>query len=160
MFNLARGRRDHTFLDPFCGVGGVLIEAGLMGCHVIGIDVKEGMIRNCKKNLRHFQLEGDLIISDAEKLPFKSTRAIDCIATDPPYGTSASTLKRETARMVSSFLSESLDILKRKSYICIAAPMRIQVSSLGENAGYKIIEKHRLYVHRSLTREIVVFQKI
>jgi len=43
--------------------------------------------------------------------------------------------------------------------ICIASPKTLQVAQLGTALGLKHIESHFAYVHRSLTREIAVFQK-
>lgn len=43
--------------------------------------------------------------------------------------------------------------------ICIASPKTLRVSKLGTTLGYKHVESHFAYVHRTLTREIAVFQK-
>jgi tRNA G10 N-methylase Trm11 len=60
---------------------------------------------------------------------------------------------------------------KDREVICIALP--IQVNGLGEvdhmakdlaryieGLGYKTIESHLVYIHSSLTREIMVYEKI
>ena len=43
MVNLSRVNSGDLVLDPFCGTGGILIEAGLIGCKVAGSDV------NCQR---------------------------------------------------------------------------------------------------------------
>ena len=45
MVNLAQPKRGDLLLDPFCGTGGMLVEAGLIGCRVIGFDAKPHMLR-------------------------------------------------------------------------------------------------------------------
>ena len=44
LVNISAIKRDETLLDPFCGTGGILIEAGLIGAKVIGSDIEEKMI--------------------------------------------------------------------------------------------------------------------
>ncbi len=36
LVNLSEAKDGETFLDPFCGVGGIAIEASLLGCNVVG----------------------------------------------------------------------------------------------------------------------------
>jgi hypothetical protein len=43
--------------------------------------------------------------------------------------------------------------------ICIAPPKTIQIAKLGKALGYKHMESHFAYVHRTLTREVAVFEK-
>ena len=39
-----------TFIDPFCGAGGILIEGAKMGLEVLGTDISEEMIERSEKN--------------------------------------------------------------------------------------------------------------
>jgi len=45
-----------TIVDPFCGTGGILIEAGLMDFRVIGYDIDDLMLKFADKNLKHFKV--------------------------------------------------------------------------------------------------------
>ena len=157
MVNLAQPKRGDLVLDPFCGTGGMLVEAGLIGCRVVGFDAKPHMLRGGLKNLKHYgiNLEG-VVIADARYPPVKK---VDCIATDPPYGRSASTLGTKTRLIVEDFLSAVGDKLPRGAKICMASPKTITIGDTGEGAGFKHLESHFVYVHRSLTREVVVFEK-
>ncbi|WP_455364332.1 THUMP domain-containing protein [[Eubacterium] cellulosolvens] len=157
MVNLSRVRADEVMFDPFCGVGGILIEAGLIGCRLVGSDVKHQMCIGALKNLRHYQLNPLAIIqSDSITIPLNS---VDTVVTDPPYGTSASTLNRPIRTILDNFLQECYSILTRNRFLCIAAPKTAGIKDLGLDCKFKFIESHCLYIHRSLTREIVVFQK-
>lgn len=157
MVNLAQPKRGDLLLDPFCGTGGMLVEAGMIGCRVVGFDAKPHMLRGGLQNLKHFgtELEG-LAIADARYPPV--TR-VDCIATDPPYGRSASTLGTKTRLIVEDFLSAICDVLPRGAKICMASPETIKIGETAEAAGFKHLESHFVYVHGSLTREIVVFER-
>ena len=168
MVNLAHGKAEALVLDPFCGTGTSLIEASYIGCRAVGVDAQRRMVLGTRKNLRFFNIAAEgLILADSRKIPlFK----VDCVVTDPPYGRSSSTLKSTTKQLVQDVLASSLALLGAGQRICIALP--IQVNGLGQvdhmakdldgfvkNLGFKTIESHLVYIHRSLTREIMVYEK-
>jgi len=157
MVNLAQPNKGNLVLDPFCGAAGMLVEAGLIGCRVLGFDAKPHMLRGGLKNLQYYgiNLEG-VAIADARYPPVAK---VDCIVTDPPYGRSASTLGTSTRLIVEDFLSAVRDKIPRGRRICMASPKTIRIADIGEKVGFKHLESHFVYVHRSLTREIVVFER-
>ena len=57
MVNLARARPGEKFADPFCGVGGILIEAAVIGCDVLGVDASTRMLRGARTDLNYFKLD-------------------------------------------------------------------------------------------------------
>ena len=157
MVNLAQPRMGDLVLDPFCGAAGILVEAGLIGCRVLGFDAKPHMLRGGRKNLFYYGIKPEgVAVADARYLPVAK---VYCIVTDPPYGRSASTLGTSTRLIVEDFLSAVGDKIPRGRRICMASPKTIRIVDIGEKAGFKHIESHFVYVHRSLTREIVVFER-
>jgi tRNA (guanine10-N2)-dimethyltransferase len=157
MVNLAQPRKDELVLDPFCGTGGILVEAGLIGCRVLGFDAKPHMLRGGLKNILHYGIKPEGVVTADARYP--PVAGVDCIVTDPPYGRSASTLGTSTRLIVEDFLSAVGDKISRGRRICMASPKTVRIEDAGEEAGFKHIESHFVYVHRSLTREIVVFEK-
>ncbi|MGQ9719857.1 MAG: THUMP domain-containing protein [Candidatus Jordarchaeum sp.] len=156
MVNLSRARPKRIFYDPFCGAGGILIEAGLMGCKIIGSDIDIKMVKGVEKNLKHFKLKDwNIIMSDAKNLPINR---VDSIATDPPYGGSASTKGTATEKLISAFIEEIASISGSIGNVCIGAPLTIDFSEKIKDTGLRIIEKHLIYVHKSLTRQIIVLR--
>jgi len=154
LVNLSGVRDGETFLDPFCGVGGIAIEASLLGCEVVGVDAFSRMVRSARRNLAHFGLRSyGLLRADARNLPL---REVDAIATDPPYGTGASTLKSTTRDILLSFLPQAKMILSTGGKIVFASPLGTGGVDLAESQGFKVVGRHEVYVHRSLTREILV----
>lgn len=84
MVNLSGVREGETLLDPFCGAGGILIEGGLVGAQVAGIEVKRELLSGCKQNLQHFHIqEYALHHGDMRHVPFPEA---DVVVTDFPYG--------------------------------------------------------------------------
>ncbi|MCW3975164.1 MAG: THUMP domain-containing protein [Candidatus Bathyarchaeota archaeon] len=157
MVNLARAKKGRLFLDPFCGIGGILIEAGLMGCDIIGCDRDLRMVKGTIQNLKHYNLDhGGVISADARKNPFIP---IKNIATDPPYGKNSSSLGTELESLFRDALSSAFDSLIPTGVISVSSPKGAKLKEYGEETGLKLKETHDLYVHRSLTREILVFER-
>jgi tRNA (guanine10-N2)-dimethyltransferase len=158
MVNLARPKAGDLVLDPFCGTGTTLIEASLIGCRTLGLDIQRRMARGTCRNLAHFNVgpEG-VVVGDVRNLPITK---VDCVVTDPPYGISSSTLKRTTSQIVEELLTSVYDCLGKGERVCFAAPKSLKISVVGEVLGYKHLESHFAYVHRSLTREVVVLEKV
>jgi len=157
MVNLAQPNKGDLVLDPFCGAAGMLVEAGLIRCRVLGFDAKPHMLRGGRKNLQYYGIKPEgVVIADARYPPVAKA---DCIVTDPPYGRSASTLGTSTRLIVEDFLSAVGDKIPRGRRVCMASPKTIRIADIGEKAGFKHVESHFVYVHRSLTREIVVFKR-
>jgi tRNA (guanine10-N2)-dimethyltransferase len=154
MVNLSHAREGGVFLDPFCGVGGILIEACLVGSLAVGVDALAKMLRGARRNLAHFGSSPlGLIRGDARKLPIGR---VDAIATDPPYGTGASTLRSTTRKILEHFLPQARNVLRLGSRLVAASPVGTLVPDLAEENGFRILDRHQAYVHRSLTREILV----
>lgn len=154
MVNLSRTTPGSLFLDPFCGVGGILIEAAVIGCNVVGIDANLRMLRGARRNLRHFNLEAlGYVTADARTSP---TVGVDAIATDPPYGRGSSTMGVRMSTLIKEFLSEAPSLLKKDGHLCIAMPAEVDVESYAHDVGLTIKEQHLVRVHRSLTRRFAV----
>jgi tRNA (guanine10-N2)-dimethyltransferase len=165
--NLSGVKANELFLDPFCGTGGILIEASMIGARIIGADVQDKMVKGAKENLKFFGLSGDLILSDATKMPLKDN-SVDAIATDMPYGRSSlvsrsgthSTKSRSLflEQLYHDALDETHRVLKsgRKAVIVSNSP---SFQYLSRNHGFHLLEEHAYRVHKSLNRYITVLEK-
>ncbi len=157
LVNLSRIKEGEIFLDPFCGSGGIMIEAGLIGCYVVGGDILSYMVRGARENLKFFGLDpGSIVLHDARALPFKNVHGI---ATDPPYGRSATTKGTPLPKLLKIFLNEAYEALRSRRYLVIVSPLGIRVEEYALSTGFKVYEEHRIRVHRSLTRRILVLRK-
>jgi tRNA (guanine10-N2)-dimethyltransferase len=157
MVNLAQPKVGELVVDPFCGTASMLIEAGLIGCRVLGFDVKRRMVKGSLQNLLCYGVKPEgVAVADARHLP--AVKA-DCIVTDPPYGRSATTLGWSIQQIMRDFLLTVEDRLSRGRRMCTASPKSIDVGKMGKELGFKHVESHLVPVHRSLTREIVVFER-
>ena len=158
MVNLAEPKVGELVFDPFCGTGSMLIEAALIGCRVLGFDIQRRMAKGTFQNLSFFNIETEgILVADARDIPVTK---VDCVVTDPPYGRAATTVKRPTKQIVKEVLTSAYEMLDTGQRVCMAAPKTLNIGSLGSTLGYKHLESHFVYVHRSLTREITVFEKV
>ncbi len=157
MVNLAGPKDGDLLLDPFCGTGSFLIEAGLLHCRVLGFDASKRMVKGSLRNLRFFNIDHEgLAVADAKNLPLVK---VDCVVTDPPYGRSASTMGYTTKQIIEDFLAVSSDVIAKRKRICIASPKTVNIGETAETVGLKTLQSHFVRVHRSLTREIAVLEK-
>ena len=168
MVNLAHANAESILLDPFCGTGTSLIEATFIGCRAVGVDAQLRMVLGTKLNLGFFGIRAEgLILGDSRKIPLTK---VDAVVTDPPYGRSSSTLKSTTKQLVREVLAASSALLSVGQRICIAMPispdssgkvtrMADEISVFVEGLGFECIQSHIVYIHATLTREIVVYRK-
>ncbi len=158
MVNLTSPRNGDLVLDPFCGTGTTLMEAALMGYETVGFDVLKKMINGSRVNLNYFgSRRFHLLLASALHFPF---RRVQRIATDPPYGHSTTTKGLETQEIISRFLKEASETMHAGDRICFAAPDVIVVTHILEPGHWQIKDMHKVYVHRSLTRQIIVLERM
>lgn len=158
MVNLAKPKPADLVFDPFCGTGSLLIEAALIGCRVLGLDLQKRMIKGTLQNFAHFNIQPEgVMVADARNAPVAK---VDCVVTDPPYGRSATTFHRSLRQVVEDAFIAVGDMLDTHRRVCISTPHTLHISRLIPELGYTHVESHFLYIHRSLTREIAVFEKV
>lgn len=151
LINLANVKEGGVITDPFCGTGGILIEAGLLGYKLVGSDVSEGMVELCKENFKFFKFKGYKVFeADATKVEIKANAVI----TDPPYGICSSLRKADKKELYRAFLDNVYKQLKKGSRVVIMFP-----NNNGLKGKFKLIAKIPHYMHHSLTRQIFVLEK-
>ena len=159
MVNLTRVKRGERLLDPFCGTGGILIEAGIMGARVIGGDLDYKMVEGTKENLTHCGItDFQIFRADARNLPL--TEAVDAVATDPPYGISASTGGEKSQDLYQQSMVSIAQIIKEDGLVCMATPHYLDISEVLEGTNFEVIEQHHIRMHKSLTRVISVLKLV
>ncbi|MBI1389698.1 MAG: methyltransferase domain-containing protein [bacterium] len=114
MLNLARTAETRTVLDPFCGSGGVLMEAALMGLTPVGIDLSEKAVNDAIANGQWLQKRFGLgnspkvILGDARTLhKLAEPLYFDACVSEPDLGPPLRRpLQAEKFRDVSNKLSD------------------------------------------------------
>ncbi|MEM2986777.1 MAG: DNA methyltransferase [Nitrososphaerota archaeon] len=159
MVNLVRRKPGSIILDPFAGTGSILIEAELMNYNAIGLELKRWICDGALKNIKHFLNDYlGIINADARYPPLR--KSIDAIVTDPPYGRSATLMGKTLEKLLKEFFNSIQEILKKGAYICFAIPSEINLENIINHMNLRIIETYDIIVHGSLTRKVIVLQKI
>jgi len=79
--------------------------------------------------------------------PPRSTHCISSAASD--------VYKRQ---ILKDFLPDAHSILSKGRRSVVASPVGTKTPDIAESSGFKVVDRHEVYVHRSLTREILVLE--
>jgi len=156
LVNLSLIKKDELMLDPFCGTGGMLIEAGLIGAKIVGSDIENKMIEGCRKTLDFYKIKNyKLFCSDIGSIK-KHVKTVDAVVTDLPYGKSTTTKGEEIKQLYERAFENISKVLEKNSRAVIGLSNKDMIS-LGEKY-FSLMDKHEFRVHRSLTRYFAVYQ--
>lgn len=145
------GIQKGSFVDPFCGIGGILVEAGLMGFSVLGYDIDPEMLKKAAINLKHYKIKNyKLRKKDATKIQ----RKIKYLATDLPYGRGTKKINKKT--LYSAFIKNLKKNLSHRAVVIF--PHYINYKTIIKQSGLKLKQEFSVYTHHTLTRKIIVLE--
>lgn len=156
--NLAGVKPKATVLDPFCGGGGILCEAAILGARVLGWDLNWRLIMGAIRNLTELPDKESSVIQADSRWPPLQAKKVDCIATDPPYGRTSSTRGAKARRLAQSFLELTPEILKDGGRLCICGSQELGIREMIQDSGFAIKYHVLVPVHSGLTREVTAAQ--
>ncbi len=149
MINLS-GLGKGKLIDPFCGAGGILIEAARLGFRITGYDIDKRAIGKAKLNLLHLGINKvHLELKDALTIDKK----YDAIITDLPFGKN-SKISIELEKLYKQFFDIALKHSKR---IIVGMPSTTSKSVI--NKKWKIVDFFELYIHKSMSKVIYVLER-
>ncbi|WP_436936392.1 methyltransferase domain-containing protein [Halovenus marina] len=153
LVNIAGARPSATVLDPMCGTGGILVEAGLVGADIVGIDVQREMVEGTRANLDD-ALDGDyeVLQGTAGALPLAGD-SVDAVVFDLPYGRQS-----KIAGDLHQLVADTLGEVRRVAPRCVIVgdrPWTRTASEMGWTAEAAFTRR----VHKSLTRYILVLRR-
>lgn len=157
LVNLSKVKKGETLLDPFCGTGGILLEAGLIDAYPIGADIEKKMIDGCKKTLKYYDVKDfRLFQSDVGNIG-NHIKKMDAVVTDLPYG-KATTTKGESLTSLYNRAFKNINKVLKKGKTAVIGVSNKDALKIGES--YLSLEEiHPLRVHNSLTRFFAVYKK-
>jgi tRNA (guanine10-N2)-dimethyltransferase len=149
LINVTCSQAGDLVLDPFCGTGGILIEAEMLGMQALGCDFDPTMVHGSLRNVT----EADLVIADATHLPVRNL-SMDAVVTDFPYGQSVCIKKTDT---MDNLYADALDEIRRvlKTGHRAVIVTHKDISDIAEQ-HMTILQRHEQRVHKSLTRRVLV----
>lgn len=140
LVNLTEVPVGGKILDPFCGTGGILIEAGLCGIKSFGADVQEEMVEGARENMEEY----GVLNHDIRHLPIDGAaeefeEKFDAVVADLPYGKASKT----EGDPVQKFLELAPKLTDRRV---------VFMYNEAEVGDYEA--DFEIYVHKNLTRYI------
>jgi len=155
LVNLSCIKKGEILLDPFCGTGGILLEAGILGVNVVGGDIKDEMVEGCKKTLEHYKIKNfNVFCSDIENIG-DFVKNVDCVVTDFPYAKSTTTKGENLKDLCLRSFDIISKIVKKRGRVVVGLH-DLNLLSIGKK--YMDIDCiYEIPVHRSLTRFFAVF---
>jgi tRNA (guanine10-N2)-dimethyltransferase len=153
LVNVAGARQRRTVLDPMCGTGGLVAEAGAVGARVVGADVQPEMVQGARENLAaELQTDYDVLQADARRLPL-SDGAVDAAVVDVPYGRQSRIAGDSLAQLVGESLAELARVAARA--VVVADQWWLEGA---QDAGWTVDTTFERRVHRSLVRHVHVLE--
>ena len=149
MVNLS-GAKKEAITDPFCGTGGILVEAGLTGNRAVGYDIDSRMLEKCRKNLEFYKIQNYRL---TRKNALEIKKRCRYIVTDLPYGQSSI---MEGKNLYRDFIRNLKRILGKRAVIGL--PHGAEYKRIFSSEGLKVIKSFSYYIHKSLTKEIFVVE--
>ncbi len=156
LVNLSRVPVGGRLADPFCGTGGIVLEASRIGLRSVGGDIRRTMAVGARSALQALHAEADFLVADAGHAPWR-TGALQGIATDPPYGRAATTRGEPALDLYDRAFAAFDEALPPDACVAITLPSDLAVD-VGEKR-FALLERHAYRVHKSLTRHFCVFVK-
>ncbi len=160
--NIAGAGPGRIVVDPMCGTGGLLLEAGLLGADVVGTDAQRKMAKGARENLGYFldvdqpsptgASRGDWHVgrADATRLSL-ATDSADAVIFDAPYGRQSKIETHRLEDLLAGALTEAHRIADRAVLVADRS-----WTSVAREAGWEIEAAFERRVHRSLTRYVLV----
>ncbi len=137
-----------TLLDPFCGGGGILIEAGLKGYKVEGIDILNEMAVGARMNLKYFGIR-NFNITKTDFLEYEPDKKFDGIVTDFPYGRN-SHISLERGLFYSKVAEHMAHLIETGSRACVVTDKKENLDYFTKFFTVDVVIPQK--VHKSLTR--------
>jgi tRNA G10 N-methylase Trm11 len=176
MINLSLVKEKEILLDPFCGIGAILIEALMQEIRVVGIDKDEEAIKGCLENLKFKRFNSErysIITGDSRKVDIGK---VDGVVTEPDLGRVLRHVPslEEANKMLRGFEGLMVSVLNnlKKSVsgrIVFTLPLiktgKTRVScnleKIAKNTGLKIVKGFPIKEYREsniVGREIIVLE--
>lgn len=156
LVNLSRTPTGERLLDPFCGTGGILLEASRMGLQGVGGDVRRSMAAGARSTLARLGTAADFVVADAGRGPWR-TDSMAGVATDPPYGRAATTRREKPLELYDRAFAMIRGVLRPGGTAAVILPSEDAVE-IGRR-HLELLERHALRVHGSLTRTFCAYVK-
>ena len=146
MLNLARLQGDELILDPFAGLGGILLECKRRGLRAFGGDV-DMVLRPGLAEVSHNRC----VMADARQLPFKDG-IFHAVITEPPFD-----IRYRQAVLDSMPELERVVQPDGKIVLLIAHDMHEGITGYMTGSGFRLVDDFTLRRHGKLISHVLLW---
>ncbi|HJQ94045.1 MAG TPA: hypothetical protein VJ874_07170, partial [Candidatus Thermoplasmatota archaeon] len=161
LLHLARAPPCSRVYDPFCGTGGMVLEAALEGYDAWGSDLDPFMVQGTLQTLADAApepLDGQAFVADIADAP-GLVGMVDAVVTDLPYGRSSGTDGEPLRGLYGRAFTAFAELLPAGGHLLVGHSDPSLLAGL-EAAGFRVVERHAEPVHKSLVRHYAVAMRI
>ena len=150
------GLKNGLVLDPFCGIGGILLEAKDMGFEIIGNDISWNDLKYMRVNFDYFFPDSNYyrILADS-RTQFLKENSVDGIVTDIPYGRASRRLGK--GGLYEDFLKCAKKYLKKEGRIVVIYANFVEFRNMALKY-FDLVDEAEHFINRSMTRHIIVLR--
>lgn len=147
--------KDGIILDPFCGIGGITLEAYDMGFDCIGNDISWNDLKYYKQNIQHFfpNIDPKRTLVDSRTCYLREG-SVQGIVTDIPYGKASRKLGLD---LYEDFLISARQMLVKGGRIVVIFANFVEFRDLAKQYFTEVVKIDQ-YINRSMTRHILVLE--
>ena len=142
--------KPQILLDPMCGAGTILIEAGYLedNLTLIGCDINPDFIKGAYENYKASALPKSnirflLYVGDVANTSRTITDDVDMIVTDPPYGIRMK--PKELKAIYNALFREAAKVLTSNGILEIITIRKTMSIKLGREYGFKLLHGRRIF---------------
>ena len=146
LVNLTGAKHNQLIVDPFCGTGGILLEAILAGFRAEGSDIDTRMLDKARQNLRNTSVT--VTQQDALNRTYD-----DFIASEFPFGQSTRVTMQPEELYLEFFRRLATSRYRRAALLL---PDWARAHLIAKKAGLNVKVNETVYVHKSLSKQILV----
>ena len=152
--NLLQLQENETLLDPFCGIGGILLEGANMKLSTIANDINAQDIRHLKTNFKYFKFPLPQLFQEDAQTQFLEKNSVMGIISDIPYGKSS---RKCGTKLYENFLKNATNILQKNRRMVIIYANFTHFKELALQYFEEVFEIEE-YINKSMTRYILVLK--
>jgi tRNA (guanine10-N2)-dimethyltransferase len=156
LVNLGRALPGQRVWDPFCGTGGIALEAAIVGSATVASDIDPKMVAGTRATLGEFGAHADVRQGDVAAIAH-DIEPVHAIVTDPPYGRASSTHREEAGKLYGRFFEAAHEALAPQGRVVVVLPNEEDVTRA--RGRFDVLEHHAWHVHGTLTRHVYVLRR-
>lgn len=149
------GLKKGIILDPFCGIGGILLEAKDMGFEIIGNDISWNDLKYFKENFNHYFPNANYARCLADSTTqYLKENSVDGIVTDIPYGKSSRKIGKD---IYEKFLQSAKVYLKPNKKMIVIYANFVDFKDIALKYFDEVQEIDQ-FINKSMTRHILILE--